>query len=138
LDNGVDRLLDPALERHRIRTGGYILQALAHNRLCEQRRRRRAVTRDVVRRRRDLAHELRALVLEDVLDLDLTRDRDAVVRDRRSAELLVEHDVAPLRAKGDPDRIGDNVHAALERATGVLVELQFLVRHGFVPSWWCY
>jgi hypothetical protein len=27
--------------------------------------------------------ELRALVLEDVLDLDLSRDRDAVVRDGR-------------------------------------------------------
>src|SRR5207302_1112719 len=80
LDDGVDRLLDPALERHRIRTGGYILQALAHNRLCEQRRRRRAVTGDVVCRRRDLAHKLSALVLEDVLDLDLTRDRDPGVR----------------------------------------------------------
>src|SRR5215475_5609298 len=69
---------------------------------------------DVVRRRRDLADELGALVLEDVLDLDLTRDRDAVVRDRRRAELLVEHDVPTLRAKGDLDRVGEDVHAALE------------------------
>src|SRR6266498_3884329 len=129
LDDGVDRLLDPALERHRIRTGGYILQALAHNRLGKQRRRRRAVTRDVVRRRRDLAHKLRTLVLKDVLDLDLTRDRDAVVRDRRRAEPLVQHHVPTLRAKRDPDRISEDIHTTLERAPRILIELQLLVSH---------
>src|SRR6059036_973050 len=97
----------------------------------------RTVAGDVVRRRRHLAHELRALVLEDVLDLDLTRDRDAVVRDRRRAELLVEHDVTALRAKGDLDRVGQDVHATLERAARILVELQLLVSHVGVPSLCC-
>src|ERR1041384_1681187 len=87
-----------------------------------------------VRRRGDLTDELRALVLEDVLDLDLTRDRDAVVRDRRSTELLVEHHVAPLRAKGDLDRVGEDIHAPLERAAGILVELQLLVSHLIPPD----
>jgi hypothetical protein len=41
---------------------------------------------------------------------------------------LVEHDVAPLRAKGDLDRVGEDVHATLERAARVLVEL-LLVSH---------
>src|SRR5206468_6672214 len=89
----------------------------------------RAVAGDVVRGRRDLADELRALILEDVLDLDLTCDRDAVIRDRGRAELLVEHDVAPFRAKGDLDRVGEDVDAALERAPRILVELQLLVSH---------
>src|SRR4029453_4113828 len=129
LDDGVDGRLDAALERHRVRAGGDVLQALADDRLSEQRRRRGAVTGDVVRRGRDLADELRALVLEDVLDLDLTSDRDAVVGDRRRAELLVQHDVASLRAKGDLDRVGEDVHAPLERAARVLVELQLLVSH---------
>src|SRR5207247_6205633 len=97
--------------------------------LGEQRRGRGAVAGDVVRRRGDLAHELCALVLEHVLDLDLTRDRDTVIRDRRRAELLVEHDVPTLRAKGDLDRIREDVDAALERATRILVELQLLVSH---------
>src|ERR687893_547111 len=65
---------------------------------------------DVVRRRGDLADELRALVLEDVLDLDLTRDRDAVVRNRGRAELLVQHHIPTLGAKCDLDRVGEDVH----------------------------
>ena len=129
LGHRVDGRLDAALERHRVRAGGDVLQALADDRLGEDGRGRRAVAGDVVRRRRDLAHELRALVLEDVLDLDLAGDRDTVVRDGGRAELLVEHDVAPLRAKGDLDRVGEDVHAALERAPRVLVELQLLVSH---------
>ena len=107
------------------------VDTLADDRLREHGRRGGAVAGDVVRRRRHLAHELRALVLEDVLDLDLAGDRDPVVRDRRCAELLVEHDVAPLRAKGHLDRVGEDVHAALERAPRILVELQLLVSHVF-------
>src|SRR5204863_5893640 len=129
LDDALDGLLDAALEPHRVRTRSDVLQALADDRLRENGGGRRAVARDVVRRRGDLAHELSALVLEDVLDLDLTSDRDAVVRDRRRAELLVQHHVAALRAKGDLDRVREDVDAALERAPRVLVELQLLVSH---------
>ena len=107
VDDPADGRLDAALERHRVGAGGDVLQTLADDRLRQHGRRRRAVARDVVRRRRDLAHELRALVLEDVLDLDLARDRDAVVRDRRRAELLVEHDVAALRAERHLDGVGE-------------------------------
>src|SRR5204863_574001 len=132
LHHGVDRGLNAALQRHRVGARGDVLQALADDRLSEHGRRRGAVAGDVVRRRGDLADELRALVLENVLDLDLASDRDAVVRDRRRTELLVEHDVAALRAKGDLDRVGEDVHAALERAARVLVELQLLVSHLFL------
>jgi hypothetical protein len=68
----VDGLLDAALERQRVGAGGDVLQALADDRLGEHGRGRGAVAGDVVGRRGDLADELRALVLEDVLDLDLT------------------------------------------------------------------
>ena len=129
LDHRVDRGLDAPLEAHRVRAGGDVLQALADDRLSEDGRRRRAVAGNVVRRRRDLADELRALVLEDVLELDLASDRDAVIRDGGRAELLVEHDVAPLRAKGDLDRVGEDVDTALKRAACVLIELQLLVSH---------
>ena len=132
LDHRVDGLLDPALERHRVRSSGHILQALADDGLGEDGRGGGAVTGDVVRRRRDLAHKLNALVFEDVLDLDLAGDRDAVVRDRGSAVLLVEDDVAPLGAKGDLDRVGKDVDAALERAARILIELELFVGHVFL------
>src|SRR6185503_21185584 len=96
LDDLVDRELDAALEAERVGAGGHVLQALANDRLGEHGRGRRAVTGDVVGRRGDLADELRALVLEDVLDLDLASDGDAVVRDGRGAELLVKNDVTAL------------------------------------------
>ena len=107
--------LDAALERERVGAGGDVLQTLADDRLGEHGRGRGAVTGDVVGRRGDLADELGALVLEDVLDLDLAGDGDAVVGDRRGAELLVEHDVAALRAERDLDGVGDGVDAGLQR-----------------------
>src|SRR6266511_456480 len=134
LDDVVDGLLDAALQPHRVRAGSDVLQALADDRLGKDGRGRRAVAGDVVCRRRDLTDELSALVLEDVLDLDLARDRDAVVCNRRCAEFLVEHDVPTLRAKGDLDRISEDVDPALERAPGVLVELQLLMCHSLLPS----
>ena len=133
LDDLVDGLLDAALERQRVGAGGDVLQALADDRLGEHGRRGGAVAGDVVGGRGHLAHELGALVLEDVLDLDLAGDRDAVVGDRGRAELLVEHDVAALRAERDLDGVGDRVDARLERLARLDAVLQFLVSH-FVQS----
>ena len=128
-DDLVDRLLDAALERERVGAGRDVLQTLADDRLGEHGRGRRAVAGDVVGRGGDLADELRALVLERVLDLDLAGDRDAVVGDRRGAELLVEDDVAALRAERDLDGVGDSVDAGLEGLARVAAVLQFLVSH---------
>src|SRR5215217_3886636 len=129
LDDLVDGGLDAALEAERVRAGGDVLEALADDRLSEHGRRGGAVARDVVGRRGDLAHELGALVLEDVLDLDLAGDGDAVVRDRGSTELLVEDDVAAAGAERDLDGVGDGVYAGLEGLAGVSLVLDFLVSH---------
>src|SRR6201999_616252 len=133
-DDLVDRDLDALLQAERVGTSGDVLQAVADDRLGEHRGRRRAVAGDVVGRRGDLADELRALVLEDVLDLDLTSDRDAVVGDRRRAELLVEDDVAAARAERHLDGVGNRVDAELQRLTSVDVVLQFLMSHVFKIS----
>ena len=125
-DGLVDGLFDAALDGHRVGAGGYHAQALAHDRLGEQRGGRRAVTGDVVGLGRDFLDELGAQVLEDVLELDLASDGHAVVGDRRGAELLVEHHVAALGAEGDLHGVGERVHTALERAPGFVVILEFL------------
>ena len=122
----------PRFRRERVGAGGDVLEALANDRLGEHGRRGGAVARDVVGRRGDLAHELGALVLEDVLDLDLTSDGHAVVRDGRGAELLVEDDVASPGAKGDLDRVCDGVDAGLEGLACLDVVLEFLVCHFLV------
>ena len=75
-----------------------------------------AVARDVVGGGGHLAYELGALVCERILDLDLTSDGNAVVGDRRGAELLVDHDVAALGAERDLHGVRDGVDAVLERA----------------------
>ena len=129
LDDLVDGLLDPAPQGERVGAGGDVLEAVADDRLGQQRRRRRAVAGDVVGRRGDLADELGALVLEDVLELDLASDGDAVVGDRGRAELLVEDDVAALGAERDLDRVGDAVDAGLQRGARLRVVLELLMSH---------
>ena len=111
----------PRLSAERVGAGGHVLQALVHDLLGQHRRRGGAVARDVVGGGGHLAHELGALVLERVLDLDLASDGHAVVRDRRGAELLVDHDVAALRAERDLYRVGDRVNARFERAASLRV-----------------
>ena len=71
---------------------------------------------------RDLAHHLRAHVLELVGELDLLGDGHAVLGDPRRAEALVDHDVAALRAQRDLDRVGEDVHAAQHALAGVAAE----------------
>ena len=89
-------------------------EALVDHRLAEDDRGGRAVAGDVVGLGRDFLEELRAHVLERIVELDVASDRHAVVGDRRRAELLVEDDVAALGADRDLDGVGELVDAALE------------------------
>ena len=116
LDDLVDGLFDAVLDAIGLAPAATCLQALVHDRLGEHGGGGGAVAGDVVGRGRDFLDELGALVLEGVLELDLTGDGDAVVGDRRGAEVLVEHDVAALGAEGDLHGVGERVDAALERA----------------------
>ncbi|CAB4851337.1 unannotated protein [freshwater metagenome] len=120
--HSLNGLLDTALERHRVRAGCDVAQSLANERLCEHGGGGGAVSGDVVGLLRDLLDELGPDLLVRVLELDLLRDGDAVVGDRGGSPLLLQNDVAALRAEGDLDRVGEGVHAPLERATGGLVE----------------
>ena len=113
-DDRLDGLLDAALDDHRVGPGGHDAEALGDHRLAEDDRGGRAVAGDVVGLGRDFLEELRAHVLERVVELDVASDRDAVVGDRRRAELLVEDDVAALRTDRDLDGVGELVDAALE------------------------
>ena len=133
LDDRVHRSLDPALEPHRVGARGHVLQALAVDRLGEHGRCRRPVTGDVGSLGRDFLQHLRAHVLVLVLQLDLLGDRDPVLGDGRAAELLVDDDVAALRAERGLDGLSHDVEAPEQTRPGFLVEFQ-LLRHRSRPS----
>ncbi len=126
LDRCSNSLLDATLQRHRVGSGCHVAKSLAHQRLGEHRRGGRPVACHVVGLRRDFLHELGAHVLEMVLELYVTGDRDTVVGNRRRTELLVEHDVAALRAEGHLDSVGELVDADLQPAPRMLVENKHL------------
>ena len=85
-----------------VSAGGDVLQALGDDDVGEQRGGGGAVTRDVVGLDGGLANELGAHVLDRILELDFLGDRDAVVGDERSAEGLLEGDVAAPWAQASP------------------------------------
>src|SRR3954447_23724830 len=126
LDDGRNGLLDALADLHRIGAGRDVPDALADHRLPQDHRGGGAVAGDVIGLGRDLLEELRAHVLERVVELDVASDRDAVVGDRRRPELLVEHDVAALRTDSHLHRVGEAIDALLERATSGLVEDELL------------
>ena len=116
------------------RAGGHVAQAGVHEGLGEHGRGGGAVTGDVVGLGGDLLGELGAEVLVRVIELDLAGDRHAVVGDGGSAVLLVDDDVAAAWAERHLDGVGESVDAALQRAAGVLVELQGLRNAFGFPS----
>ena len=116
----LDGLLDAALDVHRVRAGDDVLRAFTVDGLRQHGRGGRAIARDVRRLARDLAHHLRAHVLERILQIDLLRDRDAVLRDRGRSELLVEDDVAPFRSERHFHRVGELIDTAQDRLARVL------------------
>src|SRR5207249_6418033 len=89
--------LDAPLEPHRVGTGGDVAEALSEDGLRQHGGGGRAVAGDVGGLGRHFLQHLCAHVLVGVLQLDLLGDRDAVLRDRGAAELLVDDDVAALR-----------------------------------------
>ena len=84
--------------------------------------------------RGDLAHHLRAHVLELVGELDLLGDGHAVLGDARRAEALVDHDVAALRAQRDLHRVGEDVDAAQHALASVTAKSHVLCCHVSVSS----
>ena len=133
LDGGLDGRLDAPLERHRVGARRHVAQTFVDHGPGEDRRGGGAVTGDVVGLLGDFLHELGADLLPRVLELDLLGDGDAVVGDRRRSPLLLEDDVAALRAEGHAYGVGELVHAVLEGPAGLLVEGDQL-GHGVVSS----
>src|SRR2546425_12325543 len=72
---------------------------------------------------RHFLHHLGAHVLDRVLELDLLRDGNAVLRDGWITELLVDDNVPALGTEGHLHRLGQLVDAPLEPGAGLDIEL---------------
>ena len=115
------RLLDADLHLHRVRAGGDVLEALVDDRLGQHGRGRGAVAGDVLGLGRGFLEQLRAHVLERIVELDVARHGHAVVGDGGGAELLVQGDVAALGAEGRLHGVRELVDAVLQRPPCFLV-----------------
>src|SRR6202008_4502474 len=118
----------------RVGPGRHVAQALAHQRLSQHGRRRRAVAGNVVGLLRYFLNELRADLLPRVLELDLLGDGHTIVGDRGGSPLLLENHVPALRAEGYLHGVGELVHTAFEAAPGFLVERDHLRCHRLQSS----
>src|SRR5712664_110285 len=128
-----DRLVDAALQIHRIRTRSHRFQALADDGLREHGGGGGAVTGFIGSIRRHFPHHLRAHVLELVFEFDLLGDRDTVLRDGRGAIALVEHCVAALGTQRYLDGIRQNIHALEHALPGVVAEAYVFCCHLLIP-----
>src|SRR5690606_29391437 len=81
--DSLNGLVDATLQVHRVHAGRNGLGAFLHDGLGENGRGRGAVAGKVIGLGRNLAHQLRAHVLELVLQFDLLGDGDAVLGDAR-------------------------------------------------------
>ncbi|KMS65550.1 hypothetical protein BVRB_034830, partial [Beta vulgaris subsp. vulgaris] len=134
-DYGFHRHIDTALEVHRVHAGGNRLGAFAHDRLGQHGRGGGAVAGRVSGLGGDFAHHLRAHVLELVVELDLLGDGDAVLGDAGSAERLVEHDVAALRAERHLARRWRGCRRRAASCRGLDAEFDFFACHvGFLEN----
>ena len=122
LADRLGRLLDALLQAHRVGAGRNVAQTLADESLGQHGGGGGAVTRDVVGLLGNFLDELGPDLLVRVLELDLLGDGDTVVGDRGGAPLLLQDDVAALRAKRHLDGVGEGVHTPLEATARLFIE----------------
>ena len=110
--------VDADLHLHRVGARGDVLEALGDDRLGQHRGGGGAVAGHVLGLGGGFLEQLRAHVLERVVELDVAGHGHAVMGDGRRAELLVQGDVAALGAEGRAHGIRQGVDAAASGGCG--------------------
>lgn len=109
-------------------TSSDILHTLGVNRPRQHRRRRRSITRDLIRLVRHILHKTRTQILKLVLQDDTLRNRDTILGNLGSTKRLLDDHVPPLGTKGNTDRLGQDVDTSKHGRSSIVAELDFLVR----------
>ena len=105
------------------------LAALAYNRPRQDDRRGGAVAGDIIGLGRNLAHHLRAHVLELVGKLDLFRHGHAILGNAWRAVALVQDHVATLRAERNLHCRGQYIDTTQHALTGIIAEPNVFCSH---------
>ena len=120
------RLVDAALQVHRVGAGGHVLRAGRVDGLGQYGGGGGAVAGLVGRFRSHFLHELGAHVLDGVAQLNFLGHGHAVLGDGGRAEFLVDDDVAAFGAEGHFHGVRQFVHAGLQLGAAFGVELNVL------------
>ncbi len=121
LDGPVGGLLQPAHQFDRVGAFGKRRQPALDQRVGKHGRRRRAVAGNRVGLHGDLAHHLRAHVLERARQLDLLGNADAIAGNDRRADRPVDHRVHPARPERAADAARQLGHAPAEGGARLVV-----------------
>ena len=105
---------DAASQDDGVSARGKVFQTFAYDCLRQNNGGSGAVAGNVVRFGGNFFYKLRAHVFERIGKFDFFCDRNAVVRNQRSAELFIENNVSALGAERDFYRVGKDVYARFE------------------------
>ena len=130
--DGFHRLLDAALQVHRVHAGRDRLGALAHDGAGQHGGGGGAVAGHVIGLGGDFAHHLRAHILELVGQFDFLGHGHAVLGGAGSAEALVHHDIAALGAQRHLHGVGQDVDAAQHLLAGIGAEFHVFGCHWII------
>ena len=129
-DEGFGTTVETAADHHRVGASSDHFEAFGDDGLCKDGCGGGTVAGDVIGLGGDFDQQASAHVFEWVFEFDFFCDRDTVVGDGRSAELLVDGDVAAAGSQGGLDGVSDGIYTTLEGATSLFVEIK-LLRHVF-------
>jgi len=98
----------------------------------QQRGSGRPIARDVIRLGGCFLEQLRAHVLEMILELDFLGNGHAVMGDGRGAPFLIERYIAALWTQSGDDCLCQNIHTMLKRSSRFATKNQLLCHSFFL------
>ena len=122
LGNSLNSLVDAACQGHRVGSCRDHLEALPKDGLGEHSGRRGAVAGHVIGLAGSFFDQLRAEILEGILEVDVFGDGDAVLGHLGGAPALVENRIAAPGTERALDRAGEFRNAGEQRLASLIVE----------------
>ncbi len=128
-NNGDGRLVDAALEVHRVHAGSDSLQAFVDDGLSQNGSGSGTVACIIVGTGGNVFDQLRAHVFETVFKLDFLGNRNTVFGDQRSAKAFLDDNVAAFRAQGRFNCVSQDVYTGEHFFAARIAEFNFFSSH---------